>query len=629
MPLLNAVRQEILGFLGVNLRQDRLSLADEELAKAINADLFSQPGTITLRLGRSLLFTTALADLVIRRIARVKDRRYYVAGTTVYREQTSILTGFSSEMTTIAPYRPFNDEAIWAFIADGNVMRKDDGTNTFRWGIEAPTATPTAEVGSGGQLTGEYKVVYTYVRKSAGVTTVDTGLETSIEEKPVRSKTGDRGKSMNRSGPGGESGEHSRGRVVGSAVLGGSILHESNPSPESAAVTLTADGLTISNLVASSDPQVTHKRIYRTLAGGVSFFFDQEVENDVLSATSTKADTALGSEVAIDQDVPPPCGWVTIHQDSALLCRDPANPHYLWYSKRYRPEAVPTDFFVEVGLPDDPLQCAVSNFGALGVFSERTKYRVIGNVTTGFYPVESPDRRGTPAPLTAIGTEFGVPFVARDGVFVTNFASPDTPLADRILTLFYGETRAEMEPINWSAVATMSAASYKGRYYWAYASGANTTPDRLAVYARETQRWYFYDHPMRSLFADETTEALLGGGVDGKVYQLESGTDDAGTAISLDVQTKDYYGGSRTGRKLFRYLRVDAEMLTGTLTAQVFLDGTAVTPTMSVTGTRTKTLLPMPEAAMGYSWRVKLTYTGRERIRVHGVSMLWLPLESA
>src|SRR3990167_11131206 len=118
-------KQHSSRFLGVNLRQDRVSLADEELAKAINADLHSQPGTIVLRLGRTAQNTSALTDLVIRRIAKINSHRYRVAGQSVYCGTTRILNGVLSSnlITTMMPFRPFADTTIWNFIADDSVMR--------------------------------------------------------------------------------------------------------------------------------------------------------------------------------------------------------------------------------------------------------------------------------------------------------------------------------------------------------------------------------------------------------------------------------------------------------------------------------------------------------------------------
>src|SRR5262245_4599617 len=84
------------GFLGVDMRRDRLSLADEACAVAINADFHSRPGVIRLRQGRALLASTQL-DGAVRLLTRLNQRRYQLAGTTWYRDFTSIRTGLSGK----------------------------------------------------------------------------------------------------------------------------------------------------------------------------------------------------------------------------------------------------------------------------------------------------------------------------------------------------------------------------------------------------------------------------------------------------------------------------------------------------------------------------------------------------
>lgn len=570
------VNQEVEGFLGVNLRRDRVSLADEELAKAINADLHTFPGVITVRNGRTAQFSAALTDLAIRRLARINSVRYQVAGQSLYRDQVSILAGLSSNLvTTLLPARPLNDTTTWAFIADDATMRKDNGTALRTWGIVAPTVEATVAAGAAGALSGNYRVKYTWVRK-----------------------------------------------------VGASVAHESNPSTASATQSLSAQALLITNLADSADPQVTHKRIYRTQAGGTVYLFDQEVAQGVFTTSSTQADSALGSAVEEDNDPPPVAAWVADFQETLFLCRDADNPHYLWYAKRFRPEAWPSDQFLEVGNPNDPLQCAVATTGLLGVFSRLTKYRVFGNADSGYVAQEAVSRRGTPAPNGVVATEFGIAFPARDGIYLTQLIAPDEELSGRIAPLFAGESVNGINAINWSAAETIAAATYKRRLYVALPTGQSPTPNILAVYSWDTRHWYFYDHPLRSLFVEEDLDDLVAGGLDGIVYVLEDGTADAGSDITLDVETKDYVGQSVRTRKLFQYFRVSATVPSGTLTARFYADG-VLKHTVAITGTRTNLLLALPEACLGYTWRVALTYTGQARAQVFGAAALWLPLEAA
>src|SRR3990167_5371341 len=101
MPLQARVGQELRGFLGVNLRRDRIN-----------------------------------------------STRYQVAGRSVYRDQTKILDGLLSAtlFTTLMPFRPLNDDTLWAFLADDGIMRKDDGTTIRRWGLAVPAAAPVAAI---------------------------------------------------------------------------------------------------------------------------------------------------------------------------------------------------------------------------------------------------------------------------------------------------------------------------------------------------------------------------------------------------------------------------------------------------------------------------------------------------
>jgi hypothetical protein len=569
-------RQEIQGFLGVNLRQDRVSLADQELAKAINADLHSQPGVVVLRAGRTKQNSTALADQTIRRLARINSLRYRVASNAVYRDTSQILTGLSTTLyTTFMPFRPLNDTTLWAFIADDGLMRKDDGTNTYTWGITAPSDTPgVGTTGTG--LTGTYSVKFTYVRK-----------------------------------------------------VGSSVAHESNPSTASADQALSNQSLSITGLTASTDSQVTHKRIYRTVAGGSTYLYDQEVTNATTTATSSQADTALGTEVETNNDVPPDAGGAVNWNDQAWLFHDPDNPHYLWRSKRFRPESVPTTNYLEVGNADDPIQMAVPMVGLLGVLARRTKYRIVGTETTGYFVQEAISKRGTPAGLAVKGTDAGAAFIARDGIFLTNFIDADQELSNKIDRIFHGETVNGIGPVNWDAITTASMEMHRGNLWVALPTGSSTVPDTVAIFSRDTKNWYFYDHPIRSLLYEEDTDTLTAGFTDGFIYVLEDGTTDAGADIELDVETKDYFGGSPKVRKLFLWAKVDLDTQGDDVTLKLYVDGTLKRTISSLTSSRDKGLIAFPAGCLGYTWRIKLEYTGRSTIRWYGAEAIWAPLEVA
>jgi hypothetical protein len=748
MPIREPETHELTRFLGVNLRRDRLGLADEEVARAVNADFHRFLGVIAIRRGSSRLLTLAAGH--VHSIARINGRRYFAANRTWYRNSGAIATTLDSDrFVAQVGYRPLNDEHIWAFLADRNGMRKDNGVATYAWGITAPTVKPRVRNVSapGTSLAGGYSTRYSYVRETSD----------------------------------------------------GKVAAESNPSPTSATLDLKSGegrGPQVIEMAAyaPSDPQVTHLYFYRTVGDGVQHLLhgkiavtaivppaespgqlgtedptsaeqvedqaDEDVDptlwpttiaeygpttswetdllyqvpvrytNDceraiattllsrverttyVISTTTGQTGTArwektwsattittisvqldtgatrlasatqitrtdgvsaqpiqafetelltdevvppdtgqvgdlptgqitavtlggpdsnLGRLVATNNDPPPACGWATIYQEHAFLTRNAANPHWLYYSKRWQPEAVPLDNVLEIGNADDPIQSAVPLGGLLGIFTRRTKYILSGSVAPDFAHAESLSRRGTRAGRSVVPTQDGLMFCADDGVFLTTLVGQDQELSTDIAALFYGETVNGFAPINWDAGDTICAAFHQGRYYLALPTGSNAAPELLAVFSTATGKWYFWSLgvQIRSLFEEVETDALLAGAITGVIYRLDDGVDDQTVPIAMEVETRDFAPARAwESRRLFRWARLDVDTDGDAITVDLYVDGT-LRRTTTLTDARTKALIPFPGGSLGYTWRVRVRYTGRRAIRIYGVSVVWLPLEVA
>jgi hypothetical protein len=574
------IPQETRIWSRVRLDRERTDLDPDDLAYALNVDLFLENGTIRPRRGREKIYETALAGGTIRTLSRVNGVRYQVAGVSLYRDATSIASTLDTGLvTSIQPYRPLNDTTTWAFIADISGMKKDNGTTLTNWGITAPTAAPTTGVTTG-SLSGIYNVEYTYLRK-----------------------------------------------------VDGTVVAESNPSPMGTPQTLATQSLTVS-VTASTDPQVTHIRVYRTTSGGAIFLSDQDVSNATTSLTSTQADNALGSVTYTDNDTPPKCSMVSApYMDRLWLCGDPDFPHYLYYSKRFQPDAVPTDNYLELGTPDDPLQCFLP-FGGIGaVFSKTHKWRVIGAgaSTPTFIPHEMLGQRGCLGPYAAVTGEDGIYFAAKDGIFKTTGFSGDELLSGPILTLFNNESKNGYAPVNISLGHLCRMEIWKGRLYFSYPDVDHTSPNMVAVHRLGTTQWQFYDSSYSCLFHERETDMLLGGDTSGYVYQTEVGTSDGASDISWVAETKDYAhvtgdspGGS-LARKIYFGTKDDVDADGGSIAATTYVDGvTQVTD--SLTATRRPSLKRLPSGAQGYRWRKRWTGTGTNTPRVYGTTVLANPL---
>lgn len=644
----NSVPETFATFLGVNLRQERTDIADEDLAKAINADLHTEHGTPRVRNGRTKLFLSQLDISPVRRLAFINNTRVHIAGRNAYVDEVKVIDGelSPSGVTTLMAFRPLNDSNEYAFVADAQVMKKIQGTTVTKWGIAAPTVAPVISIENAGTgaLSGRYSVRYTYVREDDG-----------------------------------------------------KVAHESNPSPTSQLVEPSSADIRISSVTASTDAQVTHIYFYRTVAGGTQHKFELKIpiisrtgitypfetnhtdddtrlfteeatslrsgelngevfqvtytwEKDLLRLLSTSPastvathefgsggdttlstlDAGLGPIVEVDNDVPPNATWATEALGYTFLVGDAVNPHYLWFSKRFRPESVPN--FIEIGNPSDPLVSACPLRDGLAVFTRRTKYKVIGEPFVGMAPQQASSARGTPAETALLATELGVVMVARDGVFLTDVTAPDTLISQDIQPVFEGKTSNGYPPIDFNQSDRMATAFHNERLYVAYHAIDGT--DWVAVFSGLTNKWTFYQYPggkaVRSLLVEHDTNMLIAGGEDGFVYHLDNdnGAGDDGTDISMEVETKNFPSEDSGRRKLYQHYRVDLNTV-GEDVESVFVVGETSKLADVLNDNRKKPILPLPGSCMGFSWRVEVSYTGKKKPRMYGVSAMHQPMETA
>ncbi len=200
---------------------DRNTVSDA-MVRCKNMRLNERGKAIT-RDGSQKLNATAINP--VSWIEEFDGKRFSFGGTEIYQDESAIASGLTDAEWTGFQYNSFNDVTKQIFATNGTDRKRITDGAVNEWGLEAPTTAPTLTSGGGTGLTGLYNVVYTYARK-----------------------------------------------------IGGAIVHESNPSPPATnALQLNNQSLAV-EFAAPTDPQVTHVRIYRTLAGGEIYFFDQDVE---------------------------------------------------------------------------------------------------------------------------------------------------------------------------------------------------------------------------------------------------------------------------------------------------------------------------------------------------------------
>jgi hypothetical protein len=201
------------------------TLESSALTRCKNLRL-NQDGRAITRDGSAKLNATAI-DPDIWTIEEQGGDRYTFAGENIYLNESSIESGLTSAQWSSIKYNAFNDTTENIFATNGTDRKRIESGVVYEWGLEPPASAPTLSAGQGHGLTGKYNARYTYVRK------------------------------------------------VGTATVA-----ESNPSP-AADFYVQLTNQTLAVLVdLPTDTQVTHVRLYRTGAGGVIYYWDQDIPLD-------------------------------------------------------------------------------------------------------------------------------------------------------------------------------------------------------------------------------------------------------------------------------------------------------------------------------------------------------------
>lgn len=325
--------------------------------------------------------------------------------------------------------------------------------------------------------------------------------------------------------------------------------------------------VSLASLPASTDPQVTHVEVWRTLGGGTRWFYVGKVTNGTTTFTDNYADfpgldsvttnLLASTELPEDNDPPDDTYDVVVSQPFAgrawWLVGDAA-----YYSADGRPEGV--QGFITPTHADDPLRGGVVWNGSLYLFSVGHIFQVIGD-DEPFIPREVFGAPGTVQPLTIVGTSVGILYQANDGVRVFDGAQ-STLIADAPLgPLFRGEA---LEGV--AAFEGMVAAF--GRNEYLIANGVETLAFNV-----QSKAWRVLGLACTALaYAPDDDEMLASFGTSVVALDVE-GTDlDGSAAIPFAVEYPGRLIDEAT-EGIIKRLYIEADTNGQALTPSLVIDG--------------------------------------------------------
>lgn len=228
----------------------------------------------------------------------------------------------------------------------------------MKWGIKAPTGAATASAVSGSGLgIGTYKYVYTYYNIVDGV--------------------------------------------------------ESPPSPLVSVTTTSGNQkVSLSNIGKSTDPQVTHKRIYRTVVGGSTYYRVADITNRTTTYTDTTPDASLGTTLKTENFAEiPKTSIFTIHNERIYMSGNLENPNKVYYTEPFYPH-----FYNEAYNYFDfngTIKALATIDNGLFIFEKYKHWKYAGLSPTNMTPIVMSEYEGCTNP-------YGVTYINKNPVWVSN-----------------------------------------------------------------------------------------------------------------------------------------------------------------------------------------------------------------
>jgi hypothetical protein len=554
-----------------------------------------QKGVAKTRLGSTKLNATPLTGVASELIEELGDRYAFTPGY-IYKNEVALSSGLSIGQWSAIVYNAYNSLNRCIFATNGEDRKRIEKGAVYEWGIDAPNNPPKVQAALNtdysydttfdplgtvpGGLTGAYKAVYTYCRKEAEA-----------------------------------------------------VVCESNPSPEQSAVTLSAQALGVT-FTWPSDPQVTHVRIYRTTAGGLQYYWNQDVVvNPQATATvaSYAEDTELGSEVSYTNNRPP-VGSMCFGPTYNGYCFI-ANGNKLYFCKPRQPELWPLNYYIECGPPQYPIRSLTIWGGSIWVMTDIEVYQIQGTGYQSFFPVPMKCPTGTRGRRALDSVKGGGMYHwGMDGVYAYT-GTDDEKMSERLMgPIFKGESRGSIDGIDRTYLENCIIFAFKSKVWLGFPSVGATYPDNWIVFnmaagdvktlvsaASPRISHYDYGKEFSVLARDNTNNRILAADTDGYIWVIDdpAASDDEGTAIAWEIESKSF--SDQYASYFPRYAKYDVALddTDSTATGKIVLDE-EVRQLHSIVTSR-KSRMRLITGCTGKRMSVRLTGTGA--VTIYGVEV--------
>ena len=377
--------------------------------------------------------------------------------------------------------------------------------------------------------------------------------------------------------------------------------NEGNASNASTATTAVAnDSITVTIPVnTDTNYNIVKRNIYRTLAGGASFYYDGYVaDNTTTTFLSTQSDNALVQANSLENyheenHNAPPNAPSLIGKRGGRIYLGVGNK--LYFSKRYY-EYFPANFWIAVGNMRN-ITGIINQCHTLQVATKNSVERLLGTSvqiesSDYFQFKDSYSSKGVYATRSLVDCDNYIILLHKDGLYIVNI--------DQVKELNVVLNKYLKANMNQDFIDKSCACFYDGKYILSYPKGTDEVPSETVYFDFKDGTYGIYDFAFNvySVWGQDGEDSLKAGSTTvGRVYDVFSGLYDAKETGNSNIESYDtlpflFFGNPDTWKQIYNiYIKVKSTGAT-TLTMNYTLDDadevTSVTQSITATTTTTK-----------------------------------------
>ena len=410
----------------------------------------------------------------------------------------------------------------WCFITNGvdTPLKVDESLNVTRWGIDAPLTAPTLLVAGSSTMVGTYYYTITF------------------------------GNSVQESGQG------------------------FNPTTQqtvfSLPITVSNQGIALTGIPVSTDPQVTKRNIYRLGGGNGTWNLVGTInDNTTTTYTDTLADGDVKQVLVVFRQPPPLFRYIQAHQGCIFGYGVDATPNTLYFSNFDEPwgfNLTVQSFPVGNGSHNDSPVGMASTGSILALVNKDSLYALFGNSISNF-AVEYVERTGGTSSTGVISAYGSIWWISQHGVYVWAGSNAATCISDG------GFQKSNIKSVL-DGLTTADKAACVLFFYDRMICVSFPTINKTYVYDMRTDAWFPLTWATDQAYSDPNgTYKMLGQNLEapGEIDLWFAAPGDFGTAITAFITSGITDSGAMYAEKTYRYVQVEAQpqnaILAATITA--------------------------------------------------------------